>query len=99
MRKFRPFSRLDSKASGILQVVKVSGLYNQRVIVSFKDAKGKLRRNHAHASQLVRVSDPYPEATLLDVNNQVSEGSGEGGEDSLPRPWQIPYKATRLCHG
>ena len=50
MRKFRPFSKLDSKASGILEVEKVSGLYNQRVVVSFMDAKGKLRKNHVHAS-------------------------------------------------
>ena len=62
MRKFRPFSKLDSKASGVLEIVSVSGLYNQRVVVSFKDAKGKLRKNRVHASQLVLVSDPYPEA-------------------------------------
>ena len=99
MRKFRPFSKLDSKASGILEVVNVSGLYNQRIIVSFQDAKGKLKRNHVHASQLVRVSDPYPEATLLDVNDQVSEGSEERAEDNLPRPRQIPRKTKRLRRG
>ena len=62
MRKFRPFSKLNSKASGILEVVKVGGLYNQRVVVSYLDAKGRLRKNHVHASQLVAVSEPYPEA-------------------------------------
>ena len=50
MRKFRPFSKLDSKASGILEVVKVGGLYNQRVVVSYTDAKGRVRKNYVHAS-------------------------------------------------
>ena len=59
-------------------------------MVSFKDAKGKVRRNRVHASQLVLVSDPYPEAKLLDVNDPVPDDP----RDPDPTPDE---PVTRKC--
>ena len=61
LRRWRPFSKMDAKASGPVIIDRVYGLYNQRVVVKWKDSQGKWRKNHVHASQLIPIDDPFVE--------------------------------------
>ena len=67
LRRWRPFSKIDAKSSAPVRVVKVSGLYNQRITIEYETEKGKLRKSVVHASQLIPFDDPYPEAQLIEV--------------------------------
>ena len=85
LRKYRPFTKLDAKASGMMEVESVKGLYNQRVTVKFMSADGKTRRNHLHASQLVPAAEPYPEARLIDAQEDDMQHSIGQDNDSGAR--------------
>ena len=50
MRRTRPFSKLDAKATGPFKVRKVSGLYRQRVTIEPEEGSSRRRPLAVHAS-------------------------------------------------
>lgn len=98
IRRHRIFSKMDPRSGGPFRVVRVSGLYRQRVTVEPVNA-GPARAKRTvivHAGHLVPLNSPYEEPEVLDLNRDMDPEPPVIDGEPPPPPVPTSPRRTRL---